>query len=67
MSTELDYLFTPKHDTHERRSTMTGSRAAEVYVHRVPQIDEDAVYVSACTSNPVESIQASLIPFQEIY
>lgn len=64
---ELDYLFTPKPETHERRSIMTGSRASETYTHRIPEVEEHAVYVSACICNPVESIQASLIPFQDIY
>lgn len=67
MTGELDYLFTPKGDPRTLCSIVTGSWAHQPRHARVPQIDEDAVYVSASICNPVESIQSALLPFQELY
>lgn len=50
-----------------RLSSATGSWAFNPHPDRIPQIDEDATRVTACTSSTVDSIKSSILPFQENY
>lgn len=53
-------------ESRARMSTLTGSWVAQPRRVRIPQIDDDAVYVNASIDNPVDQIRSTLLPFQEL-